>query len=99
MMLNWFNATLAKEFGAMLAGLFVKGMPDDRHFGDKAFEMKTNKLLKQMAVQVAQFKVDHRLNGYKKAQLGNAFRWGLVDAGVPADYANKLTKWLMLQLG
>jgi hypothetical protein len=97
-MLNWFNAKLAKDFGATLARFFVKGMPIDQYFGDKAFEMKTNKLLKLMAEQVVQFKANNTLNAYKKAQLGNAFRWGLVDAGVPTAYAEKLTKWLMLQL-
>lgn len=98
-MFNWFNATAAKNFGTTLAGLFVQGMPVGQHFGDKAFEMKASKLLKLMAGQVAHFKANQPLNAYKKAQLGNAFRWGLVDAGVPTEYADKLTKWLMLQLG
>jgi hypothetical protein len=99
MMLHWFDATLAKDFGAALARSFAQGIPVTQNFGDKAFEMKATKLLKLMAGQVSKFKAENKLNPYKKAQLGNAFRWGLVDAGIPQDYADKLTKWLMLQIG
>ena len=99
MMLKWFDATAAKDFGATLARYFAQGMPGDHRFGDKAFEMKANKLLKLMAERVVSFKANNALNPYKKAQLGNAFRWALVDAGIPSEYADKLTKWLMLQIG
>jgi hypothetical protein len=52
-----------------------------------------------MAQQVAVFKRQGKLNTFKKAQLGNAFRWGLIDAGFDKSYADKLTQWLMLQVG
>ena len=99
MFLKWFDATDAKKFGSSLSLFFVERMPSARQFGDKAFEMKANKVLKQMAEQIASFKQQHKLNTYKKAQLGSAFKWALTDAGIESDYADKLTKWLMLQLG
>jgi hypothetical protein len=52
-----------------------------------------------MAGQVAHFKQTHKLNTYKKAQLGNAFTWTLKDANISSEYSDKLTEWLMLQVG
>lgn len=97
MFFKWFDAVDAKKFGGSLAHFFVERMPSTKQFGDKAFELKANKILKQMAEQIARFKQQQKLNTYKKAQLGNAFRWTLIDSGIQPDYADKLTKWLMLQ--
>lgn len=99
MFLKWFDAAAAKKFGDDLARFFIERIPPAKNFGDKAFEMKANKILKQMAGQIAQFKQTHKLNTYKKAQLGNAFKWALRDAEIAPEYADKLTKWLMLQIG
>jgi hypothetical protein len=52
-----------------------------------------------MAEQIARFKQQQKLNTYKKAQLGNAFKWALIDASIEPEYADKLTQWLMLQIG
>lgn len=99
MIFDWFNAKSAKAFGATLAKHFVAGVPDPQRYGDKAFEKKAEKVLKQIAQQVVAFKRQDKLNTFKKAQLGNAFRWGLIDAGFDKSYADKLTQWLMLQVG
>lgn len=99
MIFSWFDASEAKAFGDSLARFFVAGAPNEKHYGDKAFELKVQKVLKQMADQIARFKQQHKLNMYKKAQLGNAFRWGLIDAGIDTKYTEQLTQWLVLQLG
>lgn len=99
MFFNWFDAADAKKFGNSLALFFVEKMPSTHRYGDKAFEMKANKILKQMGEQISRFKQQQKLNTYKKAQLGNAFKWTLLDASIEPDYADKLTQWLMLQVG
>lgn len=99
MIFKWFDATDAKKFGNALAHFFVERMPSSKQFGDKAFELKANKILKQMVEQIIQFKQVQKLNTYKKAQLGNAFKWTLIDSGIQPDYADKLTQWLLLQVG
>ena len=99
MLFKWFDATESKKFGHALALFFVERMPSAKQYGDKAFEMKANKVANQMAEKVLRFKQQHKLNTYKKAQLGNAFKWALVDAGFAPDYADKLTNWLVMQLG
>ena len=51
-----------------------------------------------MAEQVSEFKLEHKLNFYKKAQLGNAFKWTLKEAGYTDEEINQLTGVLMRQL-
>ena len=99
MILNWFDAAEAKKFGEALARFFVERMSPISQAGDKKFAAKTDKVLLQMASQVVRFKQEHKLNTYKKAQLGNAFKWVLKDAGVAPEYTDELTRWLMLQIG
>jgi hypothetical protein len=97
MVLSWFDAGQAKAFGVSLAEFFIKRVPLDSAIGEKAFAEKTDKVLEKMQLQVMRFRNENRLNPYKKAQLGNAFKWALRDAGYPSAYADKLTKWLMLR--
>ena len=49
-----------------------------------------------MFQKMALFKREHKLNIYKEAQLGNAFKWSLTDAGYDSKYADQLTKELMV---
>lgn len=97
-MFAWFDASNAKAFGHELAVFFVERMPSDSKIGEKAFAQKADKLLAKMSAQVLRFCRENKLNPYKKAQLGNTFKWTLREAGLSVDYADKLTDWLMLQL-
>lgn len=99
MILSWFDASEAKKFGSSLANFFVERMPPGAQIADKAFAQKTDKILNKMTSQIVKFKLDHKLNAYQKAQLGNAFKWTLKDAGVSSEYVNKLTQWLILHFG
>lgn len=97
-MLSWFDAKEAKSFGEMLARFMIERLPKASGGSEKAFLQKTEKILMQAALQVTKFKQEHRLNAYKKAQLGNAFKWTLRDAGFANEQSDELTNWLMLQL-
>lgn len=99
MILSWFDASEAKTFGNSLAIFFVERVPPTLQIADKAFAQKADKVLNKMTTQVVKFKHEHKLNAYKKAQLGNAFKWTLKDAGVSSEYVNKLTQWLMMHIG
>ncbi len=97
-MFNWMDASEAKAFGKSLALFFLDGLPPSAQYGDKAFAQKADKVLHQMDGQALQFRQTHRLNVYKKAQLGNVFKWTLRDAGVNSDYADQVTTRLLLLL-
>jgi len=97
-MLGWFNATRAEEFGSMLAKFFIEKMPADKQMNDAKFAAKTEYLLTKMEAQIQAFKQTEKLNIYKTAKLGNAFKWTLKDSGIDAKLSAKLVEWLVANL-
>lgn len=98
MVLSWFDASEAKEFGASLAHFYIERIPlGDSGGKNKPIAKKQQEVVNKMFQQMARFKIDHRLNIYKKAQLGNAFKWALKDAGYDAEFVDQFTKELMLK--
>lgn len=95
---DWFNATSAKAFGAELADTFIATVPLDAKLSGKKFEQKTEATLKRLSQRIEEFKSRNKLNVYKKAQLGNAFKWRLKDAAYEDGYINVLTEWLLERL-
>lgn len=94
-MLDWFNAKRAEEFGTSLAKFFIEKMPADKQMNDAKFAAKTEYLLTKMSAQIQVFKQSEKLNFYKTAKLGNAFKWTLKDAGVDPALSAKLLEWLV----
>jgi hypothetical protein len=82
-----------------LAVLFIEKIPvDESGVDDKLFARKTKKTLAAMTTKVTEFRKNNGLNIYKRAQLGNAFKWKLKEAGYSPAYINELTLWLVKQL-
>lgn len=98
MLIAWFDARKSKEFGITLAKIFIEKIPAEKQLNEKVFAAKAQKVLAQATIQTVAFKRENNLNIYKKAQMGNAFKWALKEAGFNPEYINKLTKWLMLQM-
>ena len=98
MMPNWLDASASIEFGESLAQFFVENIPHDPKVSEKKFAAKTSAVLEKMDRQIDKFKAEHKLNIYKKAKLGNAFKWALKDSGHDQHYIDKLTDWLVTRL-
>ena len=98
MLFEWFNATASKEFGAALAKFYIERIPVASNENDKKFASKTKAALDKMSQRVEQFKAANPLNTYKKAQLGNAFKWALREAGYDKAYIDRLTEWLVARI-
>ncbi len=96
-MFSWFNASEEKKFGTSLARFFIERTPLGFDKSSKVFAKKQEELLEKMTQQVIQFRAQHKLNVYKKAQLGNSFKWTLKDAGYDPEYVDQLTSWLLLR--
>ena len=97
-MINWFDARESQQFGTSLANFFMERVPPNLD-GKKAVAMnKKKEVLGKMFMQIIKFKSEHRMNVYKKAKLGNAFKWKLRDAGYDSAFVDELTKTLMLKL-
>jgi hypothetical protein len=98
MLLSWFNAKDAHQFGGELAQLFIGKMPLDTRRKDKKFATKAQGVLNSLDQRIKQFKVQHKLNLYTRARLGNQFKWTLKDAGYDESYVEELTEWLLQRL-
>lgn len=98
MLFSWFDAREAKEFGDRLAQMLIERTPVEGAVGKHLLTKKHEAALHQLEQQVVRFKAAHPLNAYKKAQLGNRFKWALRDKGYDVEYVDALTNWLMLKL-
>ena len=94
---GWFDAREAKAFGASLARFYMERMPLEPASVQRRRGGNRTDVLDKMALQIAQFRQAHRMNIYKKAQWGNAFRWTLVEAGYEGAEADELTNFLLLR--
>lgn len=97
-MLGWIDAKKAEEFGTELAQFLIEKMPPDKERNERKLESKTEYLLTKMEIKIGKFKQEERLNVYKTAKLGNAFRWQLKDAGYDQAYIERLVEWLVTKL-
>ncbi len=99
MLLNWFDATEAEEFGKNLAETYAATYSIIDKKKEKASTVnKRAKLLGKLTSVVREFGQAHRLNVYKKAKLGNAFKWNLLDKGYDSKFVDDLTKEVILAL-
>ena len=98
MKLSWFDASEAQEFGKTLAHFLIERLPlNSPKKKDKTIEKQQEVVLKLFS-QITTFKKDRSLNIYKKAKLGNAFKWELKQAGYDDEFINQLTHEIMIKL-
>ena len=99
MLKNWLDSSEAQEFGKNLAEIYsAKNSILDKKKEKASTANKRAKLLGQLTSVVRQFGQTHSLNFYKKAKLGNAFKWVLLEKGYDAEFVDQLTKEVILAL-
>lgn len=98
MMIDWFDAKEAQKFGMELAVFLTERIPHEATRGKEKTSAKKQEVLGKMFQQIERFKLQHKLNIYKKAKFGNSFQWALKDAGYDQEFVNALTKELLLKL-
>lgn len=98
MILGWFNAREAEEFGNSLAEFFDEKFRANEKARDPKFGAKQQKLVAEVLSRAQQFKAKHKLNAYQKAKLGNTFKWKLRDLGHNTELIDVVTKDLMIAL-
>jgi hypothetical protein len=96
-MIIWFDAREAQKFGTSLAEFFIQRIPLEKPNKKIKSLAKKQEVLDKMFLQIHDFKMKHKLNIYKKAKLGNAFKWKLLDADYDPELVDELTKLLMLK--
>lgn len=95
---SFLDASAAKAFGTEMARSYIERMPPNVALTEKQFTSKSKHTIEKMSVQIAAHKKQNKLNVYKVAQMANAFKWTLKDAGYADDYINKLTQWFVVRV-
>ncbi|MBI4989028.1 MAG: hypothetical protein HZC23_09430 [Rhodocyclales bacterium] len=98
MILSWFNAKEAEDFGHGLAEFYDSQSKINAKASNHKAAEKQQKLVSQVLMKAQQFKTNHTLNAYQKAKLGNAFKWKLRDLGHETELVDMMTKDLLLAL-
>jgi hypothetical protein len=98
MAIAWFDAKEAEKFGQSLAQLFIAKIPVVFEPGQKTSITEQFKVVDQAHAQIEQFKQNNKLNIYKKAKLGSAFKYELIAAGYKPEFIDELTKGVLLKL-
>jgi tetratricopeptide (TPR) repeat protein len=104
MLLNWLNAREATRVGTALADDFVLqsepgsgGMRSPRGNADVQGQ-GLQKFLQRFLQRVDREARPLKLNLFKRAKLANSFKWRLLEKGVEQQFADELTRALVLRL-
>ncbi|MFZ6655189.1 hypothetical protein [Undibacterium sp. TJN19] len=97
-MFNWFNAKTAKDFGLHLAEFFIAEMPTEMAARKDKTLKKRIKVIQKMEAKIKDFRQEHSLNIYKKAQFGNAFKWHLLEQGFDKEVVEEVTSIVMQEI-
>lgn len=99
MLFKWFDANDAIQFGLSMAEFFAQRVPPESiPATEKKSLQKVAKVVSRLHVQAKTFRLNHKLNVFKKAKLANAFQWRLFDLGYDKTIIEELTKELLRHL-
>lgn len=98
MFLKWFDASEAESLAHVFAENIISGYPASERKTAKKGLAQRAKLLNKIFEQARQFKLEKKPNFYKKAKLGNAFRWKLLESGFESEFVDDLTHQLLVQM-
>jgi hypothetical protein len=96
---TWFDGREACEFGLSMADFFasrvsVKSVPAP----DKKSLRLVAEVVSKLHMQASRFRVEHKLNVYKRAKLTNTFQWRLFELGYDRTVVEELTRELLRSL-
>jgi hypothetical protein len=97
--LKFLDTTELEEFATGLAtDLARRFPPSSESRTDHGAQSQIKVILDGLAARAIRYKQEHKLGIYKKAKLGNVFRWKLMDLGFSKDFAENATKEIVTRL-
>lgn len=98
MIFNWFNAKEETAFGHDLATHLDSELKSLEKKSNKKQDESRRKLIARIMQRARQFGETRKLNTFKKAKLGNAFKWKLEELGYDREFIDSMTKEVLLTL-
>ncbi len=90
--LRWFDTSEVDALAAAITADLVRRVPPSRlDARDRDAALTLRKAQEAVFARAAKFARTHKLNLFKKARLGNQFRWALREAGYPAEFVEAWT--------
>lgn len=93
----WFDTKEVDQFARALAQDLVGRMPP-ANAGKKITPERLHNTRDAIVSRTAAFARTHKINWYKKAHLGNTFKWELQDAGYDQGFVDAITYDVVLAL-
>jgi len=86
----------AKELAEDLSKRYPPAL--DQSGGKTLSEKRLTRILEDVCNKAVEFKNEHKLGVYKKARLGNTFRWALEEKGYSKAFIETATEGLVVFL-
>jgi hypothetical protein len=97
--LQRFDTKDVEEFAAALAtDLGRRFPPTSEARTDPGAKHQIKVILEGLGARAVRYHVDHKLGIYKKAKLGNVFRWRLKEIGFSDTFAEHATREIVTRL-
>jgi hypothetical protein len=98
--LKWFDATVAEKFGTALAEKYHERrlILENKRSNSYKAEEKLKGVMAELLIEAIKFHADNKLNMYKKARLGNTFKWKMLDLGYEEAEVDLLVKDFLLAM-
>jgi hypothetical protein len=98
-LLQMFDTREIEEFATTLAtDLGRRFPPASEARTDPGAQHQIKVILEGLGARAVRFKKDHKLGIYKKAKLGNTFKWKLKELGYSEAFAERATKDIITRL-
>ena len=100
MILEFFSTRKVTEFAKGLAQDVAKRYPPAiaNNPAQIVSQKRLTSILEEAFVRAAEFKSEHKLGWYKKAKLGNEFRWELKELGYDKQFVEVATEGLIVYI-
>src|SRR5690242_20297052 len=98
-LLQILNTKEIEEFATVLAtDLGRRFPPASEARTDPGAKNQLKVILEGLGARAVRFHREHKLGVYKKAKLGNTFRWKLQELGYSVEFAERATKEIVTRL-
>lgn len=98
---SFLSSRIVDEFAATLAQDIVKRYPPalDQPGAKKLSATRLTRIIEDVCQKAEKFQREQQLGLYRKARLGNTFRWQLKDKGYSDAFIEVATESLIVYLG
>jgi hypothetical protein len=98
-MLGFLDTKELEEFAVSLAtDLGRRFPPASEARTDPGVVHQTNVILDGLAARAVRYHEQHKLGVYRKAKLGNVFKWKLTELGYSAAFVERATREIVTRL-